>query len=383
MFAPVFRITPAITKALMEIESARQAIIELPIDIHALASLRETARLVATHYSTQIEGNRLTQAQVREALAGAHFPGRERDEREVRHYYRAVEELEKQAPRPGAITEDDIRRLHGLVEYGRATPTPYREEQNVIRDSASGSIVYLPPEAKDVPALMAELVVWIDGEMERGELPAPLVAALAHYQYATIHPYYDGNGRTARLLATLVLHKAGYGLKGIYSLEEYYARNLIGYYDALAMGPSHNYYFGRAEADVTGFVAYFCAGMAEAFAAVRSRAAEAAQRGASDQTALPRWLDPRQRRLLALFRNQAIVTTGEIATHLGISPRTAAVLCREWAGSGFLVLHDPSRKGRSYRLGAEFEEAIVKRSVEMDAHGMMQRPSPHPGERPE
>jgi Fic family protein len=82
----------------------------------------------------------------------------------------------------------------------------------------------------------------------------PLIAALAHYQFATIHPYYDGNGRTARLLANLILHKAGYGLKGIYSLDEYYARQLTGYYEALTVGPSHNYHLGRAEADVTGFL---------------------------------------------------------------------------------------------------------------------------------
>ncbi len=62
MFSPVYRITPAITKALMSIEADRQAVSDLPIDVTVLASLRETARLVSTHYSTQIEGNRLTQA---------------------------------------------------------------------------------------------------------------------------------------------------------------------------------------------------------------------------------------------------------------------------------------------------------------------------------
>ena len=55
---------------------------------------------------------------------------------------------------------------------------------------------------------------------------SPVVVALAHYQFATIHPYFDGNGRTARLLTTLILHRSGYGLNGIYSLEEYYAQNL-------------------------------------------------------------------------------------------------------------------------------------------------------------
>ena len=112
----------------------------------------------------------------------------------------------------------------------------------------------VPPEAKTVPGLMADLMAWINQQLHEGDLPVPLIAALAHYQFATIHPYYDGNGRTARLLANLILHKAGYGLKGIYSLDEYYARNLAGYYEALTVGPSHNYHLGRAEADVTGFL---------------------------------------------------------------------------------------------------------------------------------
>lgn len=343
----------------MSAEADRQAILELPVDVEMLASLRETARLVATHYSTQIEGNRLTQTQVRETLAGIRFPGRERDTAEVQNYYRALEEAEELARHPNPLLEAEVKRLHGLVISGRPAPTPYRDGQNVIRDSVSGAIVYLPPEALDVPALMGDLVDWVNAELERGELPVPIVAALAHYQFATIHPYYDGNGRTARLLTTLILHRAGYGLKGIYSLEEYYARNLPAYYEALATGPSHNYYFGRAGADVTGFVTYFCDGLAESFAAVRAQASQAARRGAQDRSPLLRQLDPRRRRLLGLFRRQGTATAGEIAAYLGLSPRTVVALCRAWLAEGFLSLHDASRKNRAYRLGPDYEPLVA------------------------
>ena len=60
------------------------------------------------------------------------------------------------------------------------------------------------------------------------------------------------------------MHRAGYGLKGIYSLDQHYAQDLASYYKALAVGPSHNYYLGRAEADITGFVGFFCAGPGKA-----------------------------------------------------------------------------------------------------------------------
>ncbi len=137
--------------------------------------------------------------------------------------------------------------IHGLVMTGRAKATPFRDGQNVIRDSRTGRTVYMPPEAKDVPGLMRELVTWANAACAESHLPMPVIAALAHYQFATIHPYFDGNGRTARLLTTLLLHRGGYGLNGIFSLEEFYAANLDGYYAGLAVGQSHNYYFGRAE----------------------------------------------------------------------------------------------------------------------------------------
>ena len=346
----------------MSIEADRQAINDLPYDVEMLASLRESARLIATHYSTQIEGNRLTQIQVNESIAGARLPGRERDVVEVRNYYRAIEEVELFGQSFAPISESEIRRVHALVMGGRPAATPYRDGQNVIRDSTSGSIVYMPPEAPDVPELMKSLVAWLCDMLDRDALPIPVAAALAHYQYATIHPYYDGNGRTARLLTSLILHRTGYGLNGIYSLEEYYANNLTQYYDALSTGPSHNYYFGRVEADVTDFVSYFCLGMADSFASVRSQAAGALKRGTRDISSELRELDARKRALINLFARQSTATSTQIARHLGLSQRTVVGLSREWLADGFLVVEDASRKNRSYRLAARYEALVVSPS---------------------
>ena len=86
MFQPRFIITPAITKALMVIEADRQVAAGRPLTARMLDSLRRTARLLSTHYSTQIEGNQLSPAQVEAVIAGeGNFPGRERDEAEVKH----------------------------------------------------------------------------------------------------------------------------------------------------------------------------------------------------------------------------------------------------------------------------------------------------------
>ena len=358
-FSPAFTITPAIAARLMRIEAVKQAIVDLPITPRVLANLRESARLFATHYSTTIEGNRLTQEQVAGVIGeGRHFPGRERDREEVKGYYAALDEVERQVRRRVSVDEESVQRLHALVMGGgktRVRPSIYRDGQNVIRDSHTKGIVYLPPEARDVPKLMRQLMEWLN---RKDELPAPLRAGIAHYQFATIHPYYDGNGRTARLLATLILHLGGYSLKGLYALEEYYARGLKEYYEALTLGPSHNYYLGRAEADITPWVLYFIAGMAEALEKVEAHARRAGARGGQDQTGLLRTLDARQRRALTLFQGSREVAAKEIAGLFGLKQRSAALLCQQWVEAGFLEVTNPSRKSRRYKLGDVYEAII-------------------------
>lgn len=360
VLSPKFTITAAIANDLMRIEGVKQSIQTLPITPRVLATLRETARLFSTHYSTMIEGNRLTQQQVAQVIAeNQHFPGRERDQDEVRGYYAALDEVERLAKAGGPVTESGVQRLHALVMSAgkkRIKPTPYRDGQNVTRDSGSQAIVYMPPEAKDVPALMAQLVHWVN---RKDDLPVPIKAAITHYQYATIHPYYDGNGRTARLLTTLVLHLRGYGLKGLYALEEYYAQKLQDYYEALTVGPSHNYYMGRAEADITKWIGYFAEGMAVSFQKVEAQARAGAGRGGSDQTRVLRKLNSRQRRALELFERSQEVTAKEIGDLFGLQSRAAALLCQSWVEDGFLIVSNSSKKARRYRLEAEYEALVA------------------------
>jgi Fic family protein len=344
---------------LLRIETAKQKTLHLPLTPAVLRSLRETARLYTTHYSTMIEGNRLDPDQIKVVLNHqGHFPGRERDENEVKGYYMALTQVEKWAAQGVSITEKMIQTLHALVMANGKTyskPTPYRDGQNVIRDGRTKAIVYMPPEAKDVKHLMGAMVTWIN---KNKELPCPLVAGVAHYQFATIHPYYDGNGRTARLLTTLILHLGGYDLKGLYSLEEYYARNLGAYYEAISIGESHNYYMGRAEADITKWVDYFVEGMAVAFENVLKRMDEAHGEHLPDQSALIKKLDPKQRKVLGLFQEFETITSRQVSELFGFKPRTSAALCAGWVKSGFLTLANPSNKGRTYQLSPDYQNLI-------------------------
>jgi Fic family protein len=271
MFQPVFQLSLPLHRAIVELELLRNELERQRVDVGVLA-------------------------------------GRERDATEVRNYYAALQLVEELARSSPSITTRVIRTLHGLAWRGRRVASRYRDGQNVIRDGRSGRIVYLPPEASDVAALMNELADWINGELARQHWPIPILAALAHDQLVTIHPWYDGNGRTARLLTTLILHRGGYGLHGLYSLEEYYAERLNDYYSALQVGPSHNYHEGRANAPVTGFLEYFCRGMVEALRRVQGQCRAAQERGTPDLAPHLRRLDPRQRRVLSLFRDHAAVS---------------------------------------------------------------------------
>jgi Fic family protein len=344
----------------MRIEAARAIVDRTPLPPVAAEELRRRARLRSTHYSTRIEGNRLTLEETEQVIAGKSISaaGRERDVREVQNYWNAFLRVEDWAARGRPLTERLMQTLHALVEHSpRAKPTPYRDGQNVIRDSATGGIVYLPPMAPDVPPLMAALVQGC-AQAEREELPIPLIAGLLHYQFVTIHPYYDGNGRTARLLATFLLHRGGYSLNGIFSLEEYHARDLDAYYHALAVHPHHNYYEGRAEADLTPWLDYFIGTLARVFTLAQEEALRIAETGLPAEPDTLRRLDARTRRVLSLFAKSETITASLVAQLFGFSERAARTLLQEMVTQGVLTVTNPSNRARAYGLSEVYRNVI-------------------------
>src|SRR5436305_1632594 len=355
---PRYALTPRQVRSLMEIEAVRAVVEQSPLPPAVQSEIRNRARLRSTHYSTRIEGNRLTLAEAERVLAGRKVPfqGRERDVEEVRSYWKALLRVEEWAARGAELTEELIQRMHSLVE-GRARPSRYRDGQNSIRDSATGALVYLPPEARDVPALMAGLVAWVR-QAEGERLPPPLIAGLAHYQFVTIHPYYDGNGRTARLLATFLLQRGGYGLNGLFSLAEEHARDPTAYYRSLAVHPHHNYYEGRDTADLTPRVEYFLTVLATAFTATREEIARVTRTTPQTEPDALRRLDARARAVLALFARQDRITAPQVARLLGLSDRTARLLLQRWTEDGWLAVANPSRRGRVYELSASYRQLI-------------------------
>jgi len=129
----------------------------------------------------------------------------------------------------------------------------------------------------------------------------------------------------------------------------------MGYYRAMSVGPSHNYYFGRAESDITTWVEYFMEGMAVAFEKVVAQMIVSREEGGEDHSDLLRTLDPKQRKALELFKEYNVVTAKQVGELFGFQPRTNAALCKKWTLGGFLKVLDSSNKARKYTLAPPYD----------------------------
>ena len=360
-WTPKYTITKEILADLTKIEAVKNNFENKPLSPVLLSSLHNSAKVTSTHYSTQIEGNHLSLKQVENALYSGNKAAKEyqgHDEKEVKAYYEAINYMEKYLESNEPFSESFIQKIHTLVENEKKTIS-YRDGQNAIYDSADGSLVYLPPEAKDVPVLMKDLVQWIKNNIDK--LPTPVIAGLFHYQFVTIHPYYDGNGRTARLITSYLMRKYGYGLKGIYSLEEYYAKDLNHYYQALATSAHHNYYFGREDADLTSWLEYFIKGIAISFESIATKAEQEQNKGfITDKAPILRKLDIKQRKILELFTEYEEITSAQAGQYLGISSQSGRLLLNKWVEEGFLKIVNQAKKNRTYALNNEYEELLSK-----------------------
>ena len=106
--------------------------------------------------------------------------------------------------------------------------------------------------------MMRDLVEWINNSIIE-EISPVIITGASHYEFVSIHPFLDGNGRTARTLATLILYKSGYDTKRLFSSEEYYGQDLAGYYSALQSVRMHR---NRNKEDLTSWLEYFTGGIA-------------------------------------------------------------------------------------------------------------------------
>ncbi len=240
-------LTNEILKYIIEIEKNKYMVSSIKLPGSAVNRLRKNSKKKSSYASNKIEGNPLSEKQADEVIERDERKHFLKPEQEVRNYYLALNYLEEKAKRKEKFSRKLILDVQKFVEKGaskekiglRAAMPP--GVLFAVYDSQTGKPEYIPPEYCDVPELLDELVEYVNTTDDH-----PLIiAAVVHYQLVTIHPFEDGNGRTARLLSGYILDINGYGFNGIGSLEEYYAYDINEYYESLQMGLPVLYYSGR------------------------------------------------------------------------------------------------------------------------------------------
>lgn len=322
---------------LVRINRAREVVDLLPLPISIEEEIKKETMVKRVHYSTKIEGNKLNLDEVKKVI-NSDKKSHERSVLEVRNYYNALMYLNKESEHNDTITEDLIFKVHNLVSGRHLTyKNSYRDNQNVVADSITGKIVYMPPEAKDVSSLIKNMIKRFN--LKDNNVPIPIKAGIFAYEFVTIHPFWDGNGGCSRLLATYILKAYGYDLKGFYVMEEFYDKNINEYYNSLQMGLNHNFYFGRNNADITEWLEYFVSIMADTFEIVGNRVKEI-YKNSKEEISIIDTLDKRERWVANYLINNSKVKAKDISNHFKINLDTANNWIKKWIEKGFLKRFD-------------------------------------------
>jgi len=265
MFLPDIKITNKILNNISKIEAVEEVIKHAPILPLWEKEFREDAIIRSVHHGTHIEGNMLEKSEAKDVLLGKEVMGRPRDVQEVINYRNVIEFIDDQAKNIyNEITENVIHKIHSLVVY-KILPSEasgkYRTSQVVIKNSQTQEVTYTPPLPIEVPYLMAEFILWLS-RTKKEDLHPVIKAGIAHHEFVRIHPYVDGNGRVARSIATLLLQQGGYDIRRFFSLEEYYDKDAIMYYENLQKANT---------GDMVSWLEYFTFGASVEFERIKNK----------------------------------------------------------------------------------------------------------------
>ncbi|MBI5356565.1 Fic family protein [Candidatus Collierbacteria bacterium] len=310
MYQPKYTITNSILKNIGFIEAAREMVENAPLVPHWEAQFRRDAIIRTIHYGTHLEGNQLNREQVEKIveeipnteyripnkktpldelddsvfsiqnseLASSGIVARERDIQEVLNYREVLKYIDSQGIPVEAVygrvkTDFAPYSLETLSEIHRLTTDKVlpeneqgklRQVQVVIRNKSNGELIFRPPSPAAVPLQLEDFLKWLNSPEGQDHHPV-IRAGIAHWELVRIHPFTDGNGRTARAMAMLVLFQEGYDVKQFFSIEQYYDQNPRDYYDALQKAGSEK------DGDISAWLEYFTDGLAVELSRVKER----------------------------------------------------------------------------------------------------------------
>ncbi|MDI6890370.1 MAG: Fic family protein [Thermodesulfovibrionales bacterium] len=344
MFKPNFHYTDRIVNNLTQIAVARELILNSPLVPKWEVSLRRDAIIRSAHSSTAIEGNRLSLEQVSDLAHGREVMAARKDKQEVLNYLKVLEDIDRLTDGE-KIAENDILKIHKLLtKETLENPSDcgaYRNRYVVVGNRLTGEVIFRPPPNEDVPSLTRSLIEWINSS-EAKALDAVIEAGIAHYEFVRIHPFVDGNGRTARAIATLILYLRGFDAKQFFCLDDYYDSDRPAYYKTLQGVDQKNL-------DLTNWLDYFVEGVKVNILAVKEKvirlSSERLRRTKRGQIALTE----RQMKIIEFINQNGQITNRDIRRMLKISAQAAHKEILKLVESEVI---EPVGKGRSlvYRL---------------------------------
>ncbi len=338
IFRPTIPDHPEAQELLLQAGFARQQILLAPLNPRLELEWQLNTALEATHHSTAIEGNPLTLEEVRRLLSGKPLQKPRNREIEVRNYKNALDEvLSDWTASRKAVTATTILHLHRSVMRDLELPArlgQWRVDPVFVFDTKTQIPVHEGDPASEVSSRIAALCVWLNN----ADAPHPVIrAAIAHLEFVRIHPFMDGNGRSARLLETLLLAQFGWNARGLLALEPYYRANLARYYALIASSIN--------DGDYTDWVTFVAAGVLERLQKVEQQLVHD-----SPANSHAPMLNERQWRIMALLGHaRATVSNMEVQRLTSASHMTAARDLASLVQIGLLEKHGAGRATRYSR----------------------------------
>ncbi len=257
MYTPKYQITNKLLKSIGIIEAAKEVIESAPLVPSFEKQFQSDAVVRTVHHGTHIEGNDLSLFQTKKILEGEQITARARDIQEVINYRNVVKLLEELAGKRGGYEVSMILDLHKET-VNKVTPEEkagvFRKTQVIVKEEASGKVVFRPPNFVEVPYMVDDFIAWLNSK-ESKDIHPIIRAGIAHYVLVTVHPFVEGNGRTARAFATLVLIRENYDIKRFFALEEHFDQDVGAYYEAFAKVDRQSK--NIAARDLTPWLEYF------------------------------------------------------------------------------------------------------------------------------
>ncbi len=332
IFQPQILISANLEALLWQASLLRQTVLLTPINPQIELEWRFQSSIEATHYSTAIEGNPLTLEEVRKLLSNQPILKPRNREIEVRNYKHALDWIRHEwSGHNKPLDSQTIIELHHMIMRDLDLPArlgKWRTDPVFVFDTRTQEPVHEGDPAKDIAQRIAAMCQW----NQQSSLHPAIRAAIIHLEFVRIHPFMDGNGRTARLLETLVLAQHAWDARGLIALEPYYKNHLFQYYEKIQTSLKHQ--------DWAAWIYFVVTGLLEQLQNLKQRLQT------KEHQTLPEipLLNERQWRILALLEpTNALISNADIQRLTSASHMTAARDLTYLVQLGLLEKHGAGR----------------------------------------